>query len=83
MKLVDKIMTDYAGEELVFANGFDRAVLGIEMDSLRIIYSVKKCIHILMRSGDMDHHEALDFFDSKIANVDLGPKTPIWCDDLV
>jgi hypothetical protein len=83
MKLVDKIMNDYAGEELVFANGFDRAILGIEMDSLRIIYSVTKCINILMRSSDLDYKEALDFFDSKIANVDLGPKTPIWCDDLV
>lgn len=83
MKLVKKILDDYAGEELVFANGFDSAVLGIEMDSLRIIYSIRKCLNVLMRHSDLTYEEALDFFDSKISNVDLGPKTPIWCDDLV
>jgi len=79
--MLEKILEQYQDEEILIADGFDNAVIGIEENSMRLIYSVEKCINILMDQG-MDMTEAVEYFDFNVSGSYMGEKTPIWCDDL-
>ena len=71
---------DHDEEGLLFADGFDDAIIGICPNSLRIVYSRSKCIKILMK--DMTEEDAIDFAEYNTFNAYVGEKTPIWVDDL-
>jgi hypothetical protein len=45
------------------------------------VYSVSKCLEILME--DMDEEDAIEFFSYNVSEAYVGEKTPIWCWDLV
>ena len=60
--LLNSIVEYYEEEEILKADGFDDAVIGIEESSHRLIYSVGKCIEILMLQ-DLSLDEAIEFFD--------------------
>ena len=79
--MLEKIVEQFQDEEILKADGFDEAVIGIEESSMRLIYSVEKCINILMKQG-MDMTEAVEYFDFNVSGAYVGEKTPIWCDDL-
>jgi len=79
--MVDKILEWFPEEDILKADGFDEAIIGIETNEMRLIYSVSKCIQILCR--DMNEEEAVEFFDFNVRGSYVGDKTPIWCvDDL-
>lgn len=78
--MLDKIIDNYPDEEFLIADGFDDAIIGIDTISMRLIYSVSRCIEILMKS-DMTHETAIEFFDFNVSGSYMGEKTPIWCDD--
>jgi hypothetical protein len=79
--MLDKILEWFPEEDILKADGFDEAIIGIETNEMRLIYSVSKCIEILCR--DMNEEEAVEFFDFNVRGSYVGDKTPIWCvDDL-
>ena len=79
--MLDKILEWFPEEDILKADGFDEAIIGIETNEMRLIYSVSKCIQILCR--DMNEEEAVEFFDFNVRGSYVGHKTPIWCvDDL-
>ena len=77
--MFEEILERYSEEELLIADGFNDAIIGIDESSLRIIYSVKKCIEILMK--DMSEEDALEYFSYNVSGAYVGEKTPIWCED--
>ena len=82
-QLLEGIVELYQEEEILAADGFDHAVIGIEESSMRLIYSVGKCIEILMTEEDMSLEESMEYFDFNIKGAWVGDKTPIWCDDMM
>jgi len=79
--MIDKIVEWFTEEDILKADGFDEAIIGIETNEMRLIYSVSKCIQILCR--DMEEEVAVEFFDFNVRGSYVGDKTPIWCvDDL-
>ena len=79
--MLDKIIEWFPEEDILKADGFDEAIIGIDTNEMGLIYSVSKCIQILCR--DMNEEEAVEFFDFNIRGSYVGDKTPIWCvDDL-
>jgi hypothetical protein len=78
--MIDRIIENYYDEKLLIAEGFDEAIIGIDESSMRLIYSVDKCIDILTR--DMSISDAIDYFDFNVRGSYVGEKTPIWCDDM-
>ena len=74
----EQICSKYEEEEFLFIEGMDEAILGVEEYSMRIIYSVQKCIEILMRD-EMDELEAVEYFEYNILSAYVGKKTPIFC----
>lgn len=71
---------DHDEEGLLFADGFDDAIIGICPNSLRVVYSRSKVIEIL--SEDMSTEDAVDYAEYNTFNAYVGEKTPIWVEDL-
>jgi hypothetical protein len=63
----------------VFFDGFDDAIIGIDTQSYRVIYSYGLCLEILKRETTLE--EAIEYFDFNIRGAYIGEKTPIICDD--
>ena len=80
MTRVDEIVEHYPDDSFLTADGFDEAIVGVDENSMRIIYSVQKCLDILQGQG-MDETEALEYFSYNVSGAYMGDKTPIWCND--
>ena len=78
--MLEEIINNYPDEGILSADGLDDAVIGLEMNSMRLIYSVSKCIEIFISDG-MTEEEALEFFEFNTAGAYMGEHTPIWCYD--
>lgn len=78
--MLQEILERYCDEDILKADGLDRAVIGIDPVSMRLIYSTKKTIRELCKQG-MTRSEAIEFFDYNVAGAYMGEKTPIWMDD--
>jgi len=81
-RLLKGIISYYEDEELLLADGFDDAVIGIDESSMRVIYSSGKCIEILMLQSEMLLDQAIEFFEFNVKGSYVGDKTPIWCEDM-
>lgn len=77
--MIDVILEKYDEETFLKADGFDKAIIGVDETSMRLIYSVKKCIEILM--SEMSEEDALEYFNFNVNSAYVGEKTPIWCQD--
>ena len=78
--LLDSIVEYHEDEEILKADGFDDAVIGIELGTMRLIYSVKKCLEILTSEG-MSMEDSIEYFEFNTRGSYVGEKTPIWCED--
>jgi hypothetical protein len=78
--MLEIIIENYQDEEILKADGFDDAVIGIDTNSMRLIYSVQKCIDIL-KEDEMDEIDAIEYFEYNVLGAYVGEKTPIWCND--
>jgi hypothetical protein len=77
--MIELIIENYPDDTILKADGFDDAILGVDELSMRLIYSVSKCIEILMK--DMTEEEAMEYFCFNVYDAYMGEKTPIWCWD--
>jgi len=69
------------------ADGFDDAVLGVacikQTGIYVLVYSVAKCLDILIKRDHMSKEEAYEYFEFNVEGAYVGEKTPIWVDDMV
>jgi len=77
--MLKEIIENYPDEEFLKADGFESAIIGVEENQMRLIYSVKICLAILMK--DMSCEEAIEYFNFNVSGAYMGDKTPIWCWD--
>jgi hypothetical protein len=80
--MIEQIIDSYQNTELLTADGFNKAIIGVSDDfnqPIRLIYSVSKCLDILM--VDMEYDEAIEYFNFNVCGAYVGEKTPIWCWD--
>lgn len=80
MSILQSILEKFDSNEIMIAEGFDEAIIGIEEFSLRIIYSVTKCLEIIEAMG-MPEEDALEHFYYNVQGSYIGEKTPIFCFD--
>lgn len=81
-ELLNGIIKYYEDKEFLLADGFDDALIGVDTNTYRLIYSTTKCVEILIIEQDMSLDEAIEYFDFKVKNTYTGEKTPIWCEDM-
>ena len=79
--MLEDIIDLYPEVDFLKADGFDEAVIGVDEKTMCLIYSVKKCIDVLIENG-MEESDAFEYFDFNISGEYLGEKTPIWCYDI-
>lgn len=77
--MLEQIINNFSQDEFVKAEGFDEGVIGFDEVSMRLIYSVSKCLHILEK--DMTPEDAYEYFNYNVLGAYVGEKTPIWCWD--
>lgn len=86
MTILEKIIEEYPDAEFIKADGYDDAIIGVDTDSLRLIYDSGKVIESLIedfREGVTGEDEdelaisAQEFFDFNIAGA-KGEGFPIW-----
>ena len=78
--MIDRILECFPEEDLLKADGFDDAIIGIDNSHMRLIYSKNTCIEILISDG-MTEEDALEYFEYNVSSAWVGEKTPIWCLD--
>tara|TARA_Y100001951_G_scaffold41337_1_gene32727 strand:- start:148 stop:384 length:237 start_codon:yes stop_codon:yes gene_type:complete len=78
--MLNEILEKYEDSTFLKADGFDKAVIGLDEKSMNLIYSVKACIKILCK--EMSYDESIDFFYFNVKGSDMGKRTPIWCEDI-
>ena len=79
-EILNSIVSRYEDEDILKADGLDKAVIGIDQNTTRLIYSYTKIIQILMEDG-MTREEAIEYFHFNIQSAYLGDQTPIYCMD--
>jgi hypothetical protein len=65
-------------DDLMFADGFDEAILGISHNGCSVIYSYSKAVEILCEN--MTQEDAFEFLDFNTLSV-TGKFMPIWVMD--
>jgi len=78
-KKLNSITEIYGEKTLEKIDGFNNAVIGIEVKTDRLIYSVKKCIKILEKKMPTD--EAIDHFYTEIYAETKHLGNVIFCED--
>ncbi len=66
-------------EELLFADGFDDAIIGLECNNYRVVYSKQKMIEIL--DGEMDFEDIIEHLEFNVWGAYMGCKTPMYIND--
>ena len=77
---LEGILERYPDVEFIKADGFDKAVIGVCVTEMRLIYSAQKCVKILKR--EMSETEAIEYFYANMEGFSNGGTQPIWMDDL-
>ena len=79
--MLEEIIEMYPEDSFLIADGFDNAIIGLDLVSMRLIYSVTKVIEIIMLEPDISEGDAYEHFEFNISGAYMGEKTPIWCYD--
>ena len=74
---LEQILELYSDEELLIADGFDDAIIGVDDENVRVVYDVFKIISILIQDG-MSTDEAFEFYHYNILGAYVGEKTPLF-----
>jgi hypothetical protein len=71
---------DASGVELLFADGFDAALVGIgqRFNSYFLVYDRATVIQTMMDRDGMSEEDALEFFDFNIVGAWVGDATPCF-----
>lgn len=78
VSILEKILDRYEDETFLKADGFDDAIIGVDDQRMKLIYSTRKCVEVLMK--DMTEEEAWDYFHFNVAGS-IYEAGPIFCSD--
>jgi len=65
--MLELILENYNDEDFLIADGFNDAIIGVDESSMRLIYSVSKCLNILETVEKMSELEALEYFTFNVS----------------
>ena len=79
--MLERVLEAYPEDTFLVADGFNDAIISIDESSMRLIYSVEKCIDILVENDEMLLEQAIEYFDFNVRGSYVGEQTPIFCED--
>jgi len=79
MSIRDRLSRQYNDKELLFADGFDEAIMGVSLGSTyRVVYDVEKMASSLVTQEEMDYAEAWEYLEYNTFQAHVGKRTPIY-----
>ena len=75
---LEEIIDNYGDEDLLKADGFDEAVIGIEINTNRLVYDIFKMRELLIKNDGMSSDDAMEYLDFNVLGAYMGEKTPIF-----
>ena len=63
--------------ELLKADGFDSAIIGVDLNAEIIVYDVDAMTQVLIDEG-MEEIDAIEYLQYNVLNAYVGEKTPIY-----
>ena len=83
MTLSNQIHEEYPDMEILLADGFDEAFIGIgqQFSKFMAVYDKSKSIEILTDQG-MSDEEAIEHFDYNVTGAYMGDNTPVFIERL-
>jgi len=75
---LEEIIEMFPNEEFLKADGFDNAIIGVEPNSMRLVYDRDKMIEILMTDEELTELDAIEYLEYNTWNAYVGEKTPIY-----
>jgi hypothetical protein len=80
--ILDVIKETYQDQDFYILDGLDDAIIGVDEQQMRIIYSVTKCIEVIMEQNDLSKEDACEYFYYNVDSLRIsGQNTPILCHD--
>ena len=61
----------------LFVDGFDKAVIGVELETERVVYDKQIMIEVLVEDG-MDPTDAIEYLEYNVWGAYVGVHTPIY-----
>tara|TARA_R110001632_G_scaffold145566_2_gene262326 strand:- start:69 stop:317 length:249 start_codon:yes stop_codon:yes gene_type:complete len=74
---IEKIKEQFPDLEVLQADGFDHAIIGLEPLSGKLIYDINKMIDVLLEEG-LSEIDAIDHLEFNVINAYVGEQTPIY-----
>lgn len=73
-------LSDIYGKELIFADGFDDAIIGVAagFDSARVVYCYASMVEVMINDNNMNYEDALDWIEFNTIGSYVGKNTPIY-----
>ena len=75
---LEEIIEMFPEEEFLKADGFDNAIIGVEPNSMKLVYNRDKMVEILIEDEKMDEVDAIEYLEYNTWNAHVGDKTPIY-----
>jgi hypothetical protein len=73
-----EIMETYPEEEFIKVDGFDNSIIGVEPNSMRLVYSRELMIKSLLETSDMEIMDAIEYLEFNVFCAYIGDSTPIY-----
>ena len=73
-----EIIDIYPEESFLKADGFDKAIIGIDPNSMILVYDRNKMVDILIEDEGMTHEDAIEHLEFNTYCAYVGEKTPIY-----
>ena len=80
---IQECLVEEYGDHLVFADGFDGAIVGVTWDGLQVVYDTRTMVRICMEDQGMgSEEEALEYLEFNVFQAHVGESTPIYIDQV-
>ena len=75
---LEEIIEMFPEEEFLTADGFDGAIVGVEPNTMRLVYNRDYMVRSLIMKDKMTRDEAIEYLEYNTWNAYVGEKTPIF-----
>jgi hypothetical protein len=75
---LEEIIEMFPEEEFLTADGFDGAIVGVEPNTMRLVYNRDYMVRTLIMKDKMTRDESIEFLEFNVFSAHMGDKTPIY-----
>lgn len=63
MTILEQILELFPDDDFLKMDGYDNAIIGFDQQQMKLVYSVPKCIEVLVEEQGMEIDDAIDHFE--------------------